>query len=147
MADPATGAWIADSYNLDPSNPFEVAGGTSLSAPAWAGLLLLANQGRAADGQTTLNSASPTEAQQALYTLPQNDYNAIASSGNGYTANAGYNLVTGLGTPIANLLVPDLVDYAGPGTSCEMARHVAPLPDMTLRARAGSTSRRPAHSP
>ena len=39
VADPATGAWIADSYNLDPSNPFEVVGGTSLSAPAWAGLL------------------------------------------------------------------------------------------------------------
>ena len=39
VADPATGAWIADPYNLDPSNPFEVVGGTSLSAPAWAGLL------------------------------------------------------------------------------------------------------------
>ena len=38
VADPATGAWIADPYNLDPSNPFEVVGGTSLSAPAWAGL-------------------------------------------------------------------------------------------------------------
>src|SRR5208282_764466 len=31
VADPATGAWIADPYNLDPSNPFEVVGGTSLS--------------------------------------------------------------------------------------------------------------------
>ncbi len=38
VADPATGAWIADPYNLDPSNPFEIVGGTSLSAPAWAGL-------------------------------------------------------------------------------------------------------------
>ena len=38
VADPATGAWIADPYNLDPGNPFEVVGGTSLSAPAWAGL-------------------------------------------------------------------------------------------------------------
>ena len=33
VADPATGAWIADPYNLDPDNPFEVVGGTSLSAP------------------------------------------------------------------------------------------------------------------
>ena len=31
VADPATGAWIADPYNLDPSNPFEIVVGTSLS--------------------------------------------------------------------------------------------------------------------
>ena len=91
-------------------------GGTSLSAPAWAGLLALANQGRAAAGEPTLNSSSPTETQQALYSLPQSDYNVITSGFNGYTANAGYNLVTGLGTPVANLLVPDLVAYQGPGT-------------------------------
>jgi hypothetical protein len=58
-----------------------------------------------------LNSASPTEAQQALYSLPQNDYNVITSGTNGYTAGAGYNLVTGLGTPVANLVVSDLVAY------------------------------------
>ena len=51
VADPATGAWIADPYNLDPSNPFEIVGGTSLSAPAWAGLLALVNQGRTATGE------------------------------------------------------------------------------------------------
>ena len=66
VADPATGAWIADPYNLDPSNPFEIVGGTSLSAPAWAGLLALVDQGRAAAGEATLNSSSPTETQQAL---------------------------------------------------------------------------------
>ena len=33
----------------------------------------------------------------------------IASGSNGYNAEPGYNLVTGLGTPVANLLVPDLV--------------------------------------
>ena len=117
VADPATGAWIADPYNLDPDNPFEVVGGTSLSAPAWAGLVALVNQGRAAAGEATLNSSSPTETQQALYSLPQSDYNVITSGSNGYTANAGYNLVTGLGTPVANLLVPDLVAYQGPGTT------------------------------
>ena len=111
VADPATGAWIADPYNLDPSNPFEIVGGTSLSAPAWAGLLALANQGSVAAGGSTLNSASPTETQQALYSLPQSDYNVITSGTNGYSAGAGYNLVTGLGTPVANLLVSDLVAY------------------------------------
>ncbi|MFI5459371.1 MAG: choice-of-anchor Q domain-containing protein [Isosphaerales bacterium] len=117
VADPATGAWIADPYNLDPSDPFEIVGGTSLSAPAWAGLLAVVNQGRAAAGESTLNSTSPTDTQQALYMLPQSDYNTIASGTNGYSAGAGYNLVTGLGTPVANLLVPDLIKYQGPGTS------------------------------
>jgi hypothetical protein len=117
VADPATGAWIADSYDLASSNPFEVVGGTSLSAPAWAGLLALVNQSRAATGEANLNSSSPTEAQQALYSLPQNDYNVIASGSNGYTAQSGYNLVTGLGTPIANRLVTDLAAYHGAGTT------------------------------
>ena len=116
VADPATGAWIADPYNLSADNPFEVVGGTSLSAPTWAGLVALVNEGRAIAGEPTLNSSSPTETQQALYSLPQSDYNVITSGFNGYTANAGYNLVTGLGTPVANLLVGDLVDYQGPGT-------------------------------
>ncbi len=91
VADPATGAWIADPYNLDPSNPFEVVGGTSLSAPAWAGLVALVNQGRAAAGESTLDSTSPTDTQQALYMLPQSDYNEISSGNNGYAASTGYN--------------------------------------------------------
>ncbi len=117
VADPATGAWIADPYNVPGSNPFEVVGGTSLSAPCWASLVALANQGRAAAGEQPLDSSSPTDTQQALYSLPQRDYNVIASGTNGYSAAEAYNLVTGLGTPVANLLVSDLVAYQGPGTS------------------------------
>ncbi len=132
VADPATGAWIADPYNLaDSSSPFEVVGGTSLSAPAWAGLLALVNQGREVAGQPVLNSTSPTEVQQALYSLPQSDYNVITSGNNGYDAESGYNLVTGLGTPIANLLVSDLVAYQGAGTAYSGAK-VGPLQDATL---------------
>ncbi len=130
-ADPATGAWIADSYNATGSNPFEVVGGTSLSAPAWAGLLALVNQGRAAAGQSALNAASPTEAGQALYSLPQSDYNVTSGGNNGYTGGAGYNLVTGLGSPAANLLVPDLVAYQGASTSYSGPK-VGPLQNKVL---------------
>ncbi len=77
------------------------------------------------------NSTSPTETQQALYSLPQSDYNVITSGFNGYTANAGYNLVTGLGTPVANLLVGDLVAYQGPGTTYA-GPTVGTLQDVTL---------------
>jgi uncharacterized repeat protein (TIGR01451 family) len=113
IADPATGVWIADSYNLDPTNPWEVVGGTSLSAPSWAGLIALADQARVAAGGQTLGSNGPTETQQALYSLPVTDFNAVTTGNNGYIAGPGYNLVGGLGTPIANLLVPDLAAYAG----------------------------------
>jgi hypothetical protein len=40
----------------------------------------------------------------------------ITSGSNGYSTAAGYNLVTGLGTPVANLLVPDLVAGNFPAT-------------------------------
>jgi subtilase family serine protease len=131
VADPGTGAWIADPYNLDPSNPFEIVGGTSLSAPAWAGLVALVDQGRAAAGNSPLNSTSPTDTQQALYDLPQSDFNAITSGTNGYTATAGYNLVTGLGTPVTNLLVPDLIAYQGAGAT-NSGSTVAPLQNSGL---------------
>ena len=79
--------------------------------------MALANQGRAAAGESALNSTSPTDTQQALYMLPQSDYNVITSGNHGYSAGAGFRLVTGLGTPVANLLVPDLIAYKGPSTS------------------------------
>ncbi len=95
---------------------------------AWSALV---NQGRAAAADSPLNSTSPTDTQQALYTLPQADFNAITSGTNGYTATAGYNLVTGLGTPVANLLVPDLIAYQGAGTTYSGST-VAPLQNSGL---------------
>ena len=80
VADPATGAWVADPYNLSGSNPFEIVGGTSLSAPSWAALIALADQGRAAAGESTLaNAADPTATQEALYSVPAGDYNSVTS--------------------------------------------------------------------
>jgi hypothetical protein len=114
VADPNTGVWLADTYNLSGDSPWEVAGGTSLSAPAWAGLIALVDQGREAAAEQTLGSTGSMEAQTALYNLPQSDYNVIASGSNGdFTAQPGYNLVTGLGTPVANQLVTDLIAWSG----------------------------------
>jgi hypothetical protein len=139
VADPATGVWVAVPSRGTTGTRLEVAGGTSLSAPAWAGLLAEVNQGRAAAGEPTLNSSSPTEAQQALYSLPRGDYHAISSGRTGDAANSGYNLVTGLGTPVANSLVPDLVVYHGrfrglpssrvTDTGLGFAQHSVNIPD------------------
>jgi hypothetical protein len=95
--------------------------GTSLSSPCWAGLIAIANQGRVAYGGTTLNSpANPQQTLQFLYSLPSSDYNQITTGYNGFSAGPGYNEVTGLGTPIANLLVPALASdgllILSPGT-------------------------------
>jgi hypothetical protein len=114
VADPATGAWMADTYNLPSDNAWQVVGGTSLSAPAWAGLIALVNQGRADAGLPTLSSNGGTTIQAALYSAPVGGFNTITSGTNGaYNASAGYNLVTGLGSPNANVLIPALIAYQG----------------------------------
>ena len=56
VADPNTGVAIYDSYNnTDGSGPWVEIGGTSLAAPAWAGLIAIANQGRVLAGASTLD--------------------------------------------------------------------------------------------
>ena len=88
------------------------AAGTSLSSPCWAGLIAIANQGRVADGGTELNSSvNPQQTLYALYALPASDFHDITTGYNGYVDTPGYDFVTGRGTPIANLLIPDLASY------------------------------------
>jgi hypothetical protein len=97
-------------YNADPNSAVYVynrgwyaVGGTSAGAPQWAGLLAVANQGRVLAGLDTLNNG-----QAAVYTLPSSDFHDITSGSNGFSAGPGYDLVTGLGSPKANLVITDL---------------------------------------
>ena len=46
VADPQTGVATYDSYNNGSATPWDTIGGTSLSSPAWAGLISIVNQGR-----------------------------------------------------------------------------------------------------
>jgi hypothetical protein len=109
-ADPSTGVSVYDSYNYGTSTPWVEAGGTSLSAACWAGLIAIADQGRVAAGGTTLDG--PSQTLPALYSLPTGDFHDITSGGNGtYNAGPGYDLVSGLGAPEANVLVSDLASY------------------------------------
>jgi hypothetical protein len=111
--------------------------GTSLSSPCWAGLIAIADQGRVAYGGTTLNSSTdPTQTLQALYSLPTSDFNAITSGYNGSSATSGYDELTGLGSPIANLLVPDLVTY---DLASQLAVTVQPPSDVTAGTSFGLT--------
>jgi hypothetical protein len=95
-------------------------GGTSASAPLWAALIAIADQGRALAGQSSLDGF--TQALPKLYQLPQSDFHDITSGSNGtYSAGTGYDLVTGRGTPYANLIASALIDAptgsSGPGVA------------------------------
>ncbi len=104
-ADPASGVSVVDSYD-SPNAPWIQVGGTSLAAPMWAGLIAVANQGRVLNGLGTLDGA--TGALPKIYTLPSSDFHDVTTGNNGYAAGAGYDLVTGRGTPIVNRVVRDL---------------------------------------
>jgi subtilase family serine protease len=120
-ADPSTGVAIYDSYNGTSASPWQTIGGTSVSAPCWAGLIAIADQGRVIAGGTTLDG--PSQTLPALYSMPASDYNDVTSGSNGgFAAKPGYDDTTGLGTPKANLLVPNLADYGMAGTLVMIAQ-------------------------
>jgi subtilisin-like proprotein convertase family protein len=103
-ADPNSGVPVYDSFDFGTSGGWFQVGGTSLAAPMVSGLIAIANQGRALAGLPTLNGRSQTL--PALYSLSASDFHDITTGNNGSPAGPGYDTVTGLGTPIANLLVP-----------------------------------------
>jgi len=86
-------------------------GGTSVGAPAWAGLFALVDQELAAKGKPLLSSLSALEAMYATYDTAAYSnvfHNIVGGSDGSYSATGGYSEVTGLGSPIANDLVPYL---------------------------------------
>ena len=112
-ANPSTGVAV---YSSVGRYGWVEVGGTSVGAPSWAGLIAIADQGLALAHQGTLSNA-----QTSLYKLPSADFNDITSGSTPYhSAGPGYDLVTGLGSPKANLLVPALVAANG-GSSALIA--------------------------
>jgi subtilase family serine protease len=104
-ADPDTGF---DLYYNGSSQLFRV-GGTSAGAPQWAALFAIADQGRLLNGLGTLDTGMDTLPMlYALYDTPfyNSAFNDITAGSNaGYSASAGYDPVTGLGSPKADFLV------------------------------------------
>jgi len=111
------------SYNADPITGFSVydtlaggfieLGGTSGGAPQWAGLTAIVDQDRLAIGANYLSSNTASGAYTDIHSLlysagAQTALSDITSGSNGYYAGPGYDLATGLGSPIANYLVPYL---------------------------------------
>jgi hypothetical protein len=117
-ADPGTGVPFYDSLTTPPGLPWGPSSGTSMATPQWAALIAIADQARSAKGESTLDGA--TQLLPALYQISQTDPHAfddITQGYNGYSAGPGYDLVTGLGTPNAQYLIPDLVIFDSTATA------------------------------
>jgi subtilase family serine protease len=105
-ADPSTGLAIystAGGWNLG--------GGTSASAPLWAGFMAIANQ----MAGHPLGFINPTLYKLAASSAYTQDFHDITTGDNsldhvqGYPAVTGWDPVTGLGTPVLDKLLPDLI--------------------------------------
>jgi subtilase family serine protease len=88
-------------------------GGTSAAAPLWAGIVALANQ-MAGHPLGFINPALYKLAASSTYArdfrdITVGDNTNTQTNVQGYPAVKGWDPVTGLGTPLANNLVPDLV--------------------------------------
>jgi hypothetical protein len=99
-------------------------GGTSAGAPLWAGIVAAADQARAAAGKAALSS---TQTLSLLYgvsttTAYASDFHDI-TSGSNFVASAkkGYDMVTGLGSPVASNLVAAAATFTSATSAAKSA--------------------------
>jgi hypothetical protein len=144
-ADPATGFAVYDTVPYQGVSGWATVGGTSAGAPQWAALVAIANQGRALNGQASLDGASGTlPTLYSLYAAPGSaSYAAYAASFSDVTETAqqfvyagrrvewvvqdvttgvGYDTATGLGTPEVPGVVSALVGAKAATTTTAVKR-------------------------
>jgi subtilase family serine protease len=100
-ANPSTGV---STYTTTPSNgsgQWLISGGTSVGAPAWAGIIAIADQGRALAGSGTLDG--PSQTLPLLYGLPSSDFHNVTPAGHAFQGST-----TGLGSPVGVPLIDGL---------------------------------------
>jgi subtilase family serine protease len=120
QASAATGALVylslppdGNDSNINQTGWYDI-GGTSLSCPQWAGLVAIADQmngGRLGQINPALYkvAADPVKYAADYYDVASGNANQEDPSIPGYPATQGWDPVTGLGTPNAAKLIPDLV--------------------------------------
>jgi subtilase family serine protease len=107
VGDPATGlpVYVSGQWNL--------IGGTSLSAPIWAAIGAIANQvaghplGFINPGLYKLGTSATY--QQDFHDVTKGNNTNLQAGVKGYSAVTGWDAITGLGTPNAAKLIPDLI--------------------------------------
>jgi subtilase family serine protease len=139
--DPDTGYVIywngGGSAGLGQPAGWQVVGGTSAAAPAWAALIALTNAS-ARCGGAAVGFANPA-LYNAAATAYSSDFNDITSGNNDmtganggiYPAGPGYDMATGLGSPngtaLAQTLCTDAITAANPGTQRSTVNTAASL--------------------
>ena len=97
-------------------------GGTSFAAPMWAGFMALINQQAVANGNPTLGFINPLIYPIGVGSGYGSAFHDITSGNNGYPAVAGYDLVTGWGSPNGSGLINALTgSSSGPVVSLSPA--------------------------
>ena len=76
--DPNTGVEVYATAPGSSQGSWQVVGGTSLGAPAWAGIIAIVDQGRALEGMSSLDG--PTQTLPSLYAAARADFNSVAAS-------------------------------------------------------------------
>ncbi len=129
--DPVSGVAVYNSFGATPG--WVQVGGTSAGAPQWAAIMAIVNQGRALAGLGSLYGATQTSA--ALYSVPYSGFHDITTGATAVIqqipqefllppilpsfsaiipALPGYDMATGLGSPVVNKLVPSLIGFGAP---------------------------------
>lgn len=75
--DPDTGVSVYETSLQTGHGSWQVVGGTSLGTPAWAGIIAIVDQGRAVEGQGSVDGA--TQTLPTLYALPSSDFHQVSS--------------------------------------------------------------------
>ncbi len=139
-ADPSTGVAICDQFNRGVIQPWEQMGGTSLATPSLAALFAIADQGRAARGSASLDGSSQTL--PMLYRLGSSAFHEVSSGTISATqAGVAYDQSTGLGSPVANVLVPGLAGSNPVISTQQVAITAEPPANVAAGAEFGLTAR------
>ncbi len=105
-ANPNTGVPVYDSYGYQGSKGWFQVGGTSAGAPQWAALTAIVNNARSTPMSSTSYGTETLLYGAATGTDYANDFRDIITGSNGgFSAGTGYDLVTGVGSPLSNNLL------------------------------------------
>jgi hypothetical protein len=152
--DPNTGVLVYETSARAAQGSWHVVAGTSLGAPAWAGIIAIVDQGRALAGKASLTGG--TQTLPSLYALPSADFHTVTAPsptpptytggfpGPGFgwwywdgnpgrltTPGASANTSTGLGSPGGPALLYDLAASTITAPSPTPSPAPAPSPSPT----------------